>query len=200
MSNKLKRYAALLLGTVLISFGVSLFLKANLGLDPFTLFNLALSKKAGVSFTVIYWIINISIITVVLFIDKSRIYIATLLNLVIVAPLIETFSAMWDMLFVTSDVLILNLGLLSLGGIILSLGVGMYIAASLGLAPYDLVSIMTSERTHIRYRWIRIATDAFCVIVGALLKEKFGVGTVLAAFFLGPLIEFFRLKTEKYLK
>lgn len=199
MSNKTKRYIALFLGTLLISLGVSLFLKADLGVDPFTLFNLSLSKQIGVSFTVVYWIINVAIVLIVLFIDKGKIYIATLLNLLMVAPFIEIFSRMWDVFFKTSDVFIIELILLSLGCVILSLGAGMYIAAQLGLAPYDLIAIIISERTNIRYRWIRMSTDAICVIVGVFLKEPFGVGTVLSAFFLGPLIEFFRLSSEKYL-
>lgn len=199
MSNKTKRYIALFLGTLLISLGVSLFLKADLGVDPFTLFNLSLSKQIGVSFTVVYWIINVAIVLIVLFIDKGKIYIATLLNLLMVAPFIEIFSRMWDVFFKTSDVFIIELILLSLGCVILSLGAGMYIAAQLGLAPYDIIAIIISERTNIRYRWIRMSTDAICVIVGVFLKEPFGVGTVLSAFFLGPLIEFFRLSSEKYL-
>lgn len=199
MSSKTKRYIALFLGTLLISLGVSLFLKADLGVDPFTLFNLSLSKQIGVSFTVVYWIINVAIVLIVLFIDKGKIYIATLLNLLMVAPFIEIFSRMWDVFFKTSDVFIIELILLSLGCVILSLGAGMYIAAQLGLAPYDLIAIIISERTNIRYRWIRMGTDAICVIVGVFLKEPFGVGTVLSAFFLGPLIEFFRLSSEQYL-
>lgn len=199
MSNKIKRYLALFIGTVLVSLGVSLFLKADLGVDPFTLFNMALSEKVGTSFTVIYWVINIIILLSVVFIDRSKIYIATLLNLLIVAPLIQLFSGFWDILFRTSDIFLVNVALLCGGCIILSLGAGMYIASQTGLAPYDLIAVIISEKSQIRYKWIRIGTDTFCVIAGAILKEPFGVGTVLSAFFLGPLIEFFRIKTTKYL-
>jgi uncharacterized membrane protein YczE len=38
---------------------------------------------------------------------------------------------------------------------------------------------------------VRIATDFICVLTGGLLGATVGIGTVLTAFCMGPIIQFF---------
>lgn len=43
-----------------------------------------------------------------------------------------------------------------------------------------------------RFKYIRIACDLVCVLIGWLLGATVGIGTIITAFFMGPLISFFR--------
>lgn len=195
-----KRYFAMIFGTVLIGFGIAVFIKSGQGADPFTLLNLGISSILGVSFTAVQWTLNIIILAIVFFIDKSKIYIATLVNMFGVAPMVQFFGAIINKIQPQSFGLIQDLGLVVIGCIILSIGAGMYIASNLGLAPYDLVGIIGSEKLGVQYKWVRIGTDTICVIIGFFLGEVLGIGTLVAAFCMGPLISFFRKTTEKYLQ
>lgn len=196
--NTIKRYTALFTGTALISLGIAIFLKADLGVDPFTLFALGLSSTLGISFMFTQWLINGVILLGVFFIDAKKIYIATIINMITIAPMIELFLNLINRFFADGSGLVQNILIVALGCIVLAGGAGMYIAANLGFAPYDLVGIITAERKKIHYRWARIGTDTLCVIAGYYMGESLGIGTVIAAFCLGPLIELFKTSTEKY--
>lgn len=196
-ANTVKRYAALLAGTTLISLGVAIFLKSGLGADPFSLFCLGLGSTLGISFMAVQWLVNIIILSCVYFIDVKKIYIATIINMIAIAPLITVFAGMLGKL-PDSLGLVQKLVIVSIGCVVLSAGAGMYIASNLGFAPYDLVAIIAAEKKQIHYRWARVGTDTLCVLLGSIMGEAFGVGTVIAAFCMGPLIEFFKVSTEKY--
>ncbi|MCC8080889.1 MAG: hypothetical protein LIO80_02555 [Lachnospiraceae bacterium] len=59
-----------------------------------------------------------------------------------------------------------------------------------------------------QFRWVRILTDAVCVVLGGLLYflaggnlselgAQIGAGTVVTALFMGPLIDFFNRRVSQ---
>ena len=46
------------------------------------------------------------------------------------------------------------------------------------------------EKIKVKYRWCRVATDLICTLVAFLLGGPIGIGTVVTAFFMGPVISF----------
>ena len=50
------------------------------------------------------------------------------------------------------------------------------------------------------FRVVRIATDFICVLTGGLLGATVGIGTVLTAFCMGPVIQFFNEKISMPLR
>ena len=48
-----------------------------------------------------------------------------------------------------------------------------------------------ADKKMAQFRLCRILTDLICVIVGFLLKASVGIGTVVTALFMGPLIQWF---------
>ena len=75
--------------------------------------------------------------------------------------------------------------------------------ADLGVSTYDAVAIVMAEKWKMgKFKYVRIATDLVCVLLGTCLillgggdlrevTASVGVGTILTAFFMGPLIDFF---------
>jgi uncharacterized membrane protein YczE len=82
----------------------------------------------------------------------------------------------------------------SLGLLIVFFGSAIYIETNMGLSPYDAVAIIISEKINRQnwFRWIRIGTDALCVIGGVLTQSDVGVGTLISVLIGGPLIALFR--------
>ena len=89
------------------------------------------------------------------------------------------------------------------GIIIICIGSSLYITADLGVSTYDAVALVMANKWKIgRFKFIRICTDVCCVVLGAVMfiagggrirgiPAIAGIGTVITAFFMGPLIEFF---------
>ncbi|HHV12388.1 MAG TPA: hypothetical protein GXX75_19115 [Clostridiales bacterium] len=73
----------------------------------------------------------------------------------------------------------------------------LYYTADLGVSTYDALSLIITKRRQWKFRYVRIISDLICVAVGALLHAVVGVGTVITAFFMGPLIEFFNVNFSK---
>ena len=77
------------------------------------------------------------------------------------------------------------------GLVILSFGSSLYFVSNMGVSTYDSVALILSEKTKGPFAPIRIGCDLFCSVTGWLLGAVLGIGTVMSAFCMGPLISFF---------
>ena len=80
---------------------------------------------------------------------------------------------------------------LVLGCVILAFGMTIVIRSEAGTGPNDLVAVVISEKSGIRFGITRVATDALFVLIGFLLGGKVGIGTVICAFLVGFVADFF---------
>ena len=79
-----------------------------------------------------------------------------------------------------------------IGVIITSLGISMYQLPKQGVAPYDSISlIMTEKWPKIPYFWCRVSNDAISALVCWLAGGIVGLGTLVSAFGFGPFVQFF---------
>ena len=81
--------------------------------------------------------------------------------------------------------------------------------ADLGVSTYDAVAIVMSGKWKVaKFKYCRIMTDLVCVVVGcglfllgggefSQIPTIAGVGTIITAFFMGPLIEYFNVKVAR---
>ena len=95
------------------------------------------------------------------------------------------------------------------GFVFLCFGSSLYMTADMGVSTYDAIALILANTWKIgKFKYIRICTDVVCVVVGiamfligggaaSLIPTFVGVGTILTAFFMGPLIEFFNVKVAR---
>ena len=86
---------------------------------------------------------------------------------------------------------------------------GIFITADLGVSTYDAIALIISYTWEKgEFRIIRIISDFICVFIGFLLfvlkgasfseiVATIGIGTIITAFFTGPLIEYFNSTFSK---
>ena len=134
--------------------------------------------------------------------DRHKIGLATLINLFLLGYIAEFSQGCCRAAFPELG-LIGRLLLLAVAIVIMCLASAFYFTADLGVSTYDAVSLIWSEKqSRIPFKFCRIICDSACVIAGALLCAAgtvkvagvVGIGTVVTAFFMGPLIEFFNRK------
>ena len=92
---------------------------------------------------------------------------------------------------------------LIIGILIICVASSFYMTADIGVSTYDAVALIISNTWHIgKFKYNRIATDFVCVIIGTILYVMsgepirsvtaiVGIGTIITAFFMGPLVDFF---------
>lgn len=74
----------------------------------------------------------------------------------------------------------------------------LYFTADLGVSAYDAWSLIVAYRYKIAaFRVCRIVSDCICVLVGFLAHVTIGVGTVITALLMGPIIQWFNIHVSE---
>ena len=197
-----KRILMCVLGVVICGLSVGMFKHAAFGVDPFQALMSGLDAVIPIRFGTLYVIVNLLLLSFSLVTDRRKIGLATFINLFLLGYIVEFSQGVCERLLPAPGIAV-RAALFLPALVILSLASALYITADLGVSTYDAVALVWSERQkRIPFQFCRILTDSVCVIAGAVLcllsgmsfVQIFGVvgiGTVITAFFMGPMIAFF---------
>lgn len=207
MKELLLRVIILMIGLTIAHLGVTLFILADLGSDPFNVLVQGIfrtiSNIVNVSFIThgrVHIVICFLIILALLVVDKSYIKIGTVLCMIFGGPIIDIFTVVLAPIFAISDSFIFKLIMLALGCMILAYGMTIVIKSEAGTGPNDLVSVVISDKTKKKFSVIRIIVDVSFVAVGFALGGSLGIGTIICAFCVGPVAGHFLPINEKLIR
>lgn len=202
---KKRRILMSLLGVIICAISVGFFKHAALGVDPFQSLMAGLDALIPIEFGTLYVIVNAILLIFTLIFDRKNIGIATFINLFLLGYITQftmELLAVW-----MPDPTLLARWLCLLGAIVvICFGSALYMTANLGVSAYDAVAIILAYKWKLgKFQYCRIGADLVCVIAGCVIfliaggafrdiPTIAGVGTVITAFFMGPLIEFFNVK------
>ena len=178
-----RRVLQLLIGLVLYGFGCGLTIVAGLGVDPWTVFAEGLALRTGIG---VGWITNIvGLLVLLLWIPlRQKPGVGTLLNVLLVGTAIQATVTV----FPPVHGLLLQALVLVAGVLVVALASGLYIGARFGPGPRD--GLMTGMNT--RFGWpiwaSRLSVELTVLAIGWLLGGTVGVGTVVFALGIGPLV------------
>ena len=205
---KSRRIFMSLFGVIICAISVGIFKIAALGVDPFQSLMSGLDKLIPISFGTLYVIVNLILLTFSLVVDRHNIGIATFINLFLLGYITEfTYSFLQSIIVEPS--MVIRLLCLLVGIVIICFGSAFYMTADLGVSTYDAVAIVLAYKWKIaKFKFCRIGTDLICVIAGTIIfligggalheiPTIVGIGTIITAFFMGPLIEFFNDKVAR---
>lgn len=189
----LKRIVILCVGLTIAHLGVTLFLLANLGADPFNvliqgLFRM-LEQLTGWSLLThgrVHMAISFLIIIILLVVDKSYVKIGTLICMFCGGPIIDFFNWILAPLFEGGVSIPIRVIVNILGCVILAYGMTIVIKSEAGTGPNDLVAVIISDKLHKKFGVIRVIVDLFFAIIGFVMGGTIGVGTLICAFVVGP--------------
>lgn len=194
LSETIKKLLLFLLGMSIIQFGVALFLRMNIGSDPFTVFTQGLANtlnNLGMNVTTgtANRIILVVLFSIILLLNKNHIKIGTIICVIGVGPIIDLGVRVVSVLPVESYSYLLKMFLIALGCFIIAIGFSILSATKVGVAPNDIIPFIIKERINCEYRWIRICMDAFLLIGGFMLGGTVCVWTIIAMATTGPFIQ-----------
>lgn len=199
--NFRKRVMLSLFGVLLMGFGISLFAYSNMGVDPYTCFNMSISGLIKMQFGLWQMIMNGVILVFAVFLFRKLVGIGTIFNMILVGFTCDFFTSLYKVILPQTHVWYTDLIFMCLGVVLLSLSASLFFTAGLGYGPYDCLAFLLDDHTPIKFKWCRVITDIICVAIGFSLGGAVGIGTVVTAFFMGPLVQFFNTEvSEKLLK
>lgn len=203
-----RRILMSLSGVIVCAVSVGIFKIAALGVDPFQSLMAGLDKLIPIDFGTLYVIVNLLLLVFSLAADKSKIGLATFINLFLLGYITDFTYQLLQSVIVNPS-MIVRLICLLVGIVIICFGSALYMTANLGVSTYDAVAIVLSEKWKVaKFQYCRIGTDLVCVVLGVVLfllagggwanvLTIAGLGTIITAFFMGPLIEYFNVKIAR---
>jgi uncharacterized membrane protein YczE len=177
-----ERLIRLYVGLALFGVSLALMVRANLGLGPWDVFHQGIADRTGLSIGII---VNLTaVVVLLLWIPlRQRPGLGTLSNVVLVGLFTDATLA----LLATPDNLALRVAMLVAGILSNAVATALYVGAGLGPGPRDGLMTGLAARGH-SIRLVRTSIEVAVLAIGWLLGGSVGVGTVLYALTIGPLV------------
>lgn len=189
--NFVKRLILVILAVILMGFCLSFLVLADLGTDPCTLMNLAISKKLGMSLGNWQALFNCFLFIFVILFGVDQIGFGTLANMFLVGYSLDFFTWLWvktgiALYFDSAMVRYITFPFALLFFVFVA---AVYMDVELGTSPYDAMPFIISKKlTKIPFRVIRMGYDFLVIFIGWLFGGKVQIATILMALLLGPVI------------
>jgi len=200
----LLRIVILFIGLTIAHLGVTLFLLADLGADPFNVLIQGLYRTAqnltGWLFLThgrVHMAVCFLIILALLIADRSYIKIGTILCMICGGPIIDFFTLRLGGLIHSGNPFAVRILVLSAGCVILAFGMTIVMKSDSGVGPNDLVAIVISDKLKRKFSITRIVVDVCFVAAGFLMDGAVGIGTIICAALVGPVAGVFLPHSEK---
>jgi uncharacterized membrane protein YczE len=195
MRNGAVRGAALLTG--LSGYGVSmaLMVRSGLGLDPWDVFHQGLTVHTGMTIGVASAVVGAAVLLAWIPL-RNRLGAGTVANVVVIAVTVDATLAV-----LPAPTSLPVRTAMMVGAVVLNAAsTVLYVGAGLGPGPRDGLMTGLVVRTGRSVRLIRTSIEASVLFAGWLLGGTVGIGTLVYAFGIGPLVQLFlRLTPDKIL-
>lgn len=183
------RLTQLNLGLLTLGLGIALMLEAGIGLGPWTVFHQGLSLVTGLSFGRVMQGVGLLVLLLSVVLTRTRPGLGTALNMLLVGPWVDLFRS--QAFFPQAPNLPLGVAEFVLGLTLQGLGTGLYITARFGAGPRDGLVLGLSRLLRASVRATRTGLELLVLVSGWLMGGSVGLGTVLFAVGIGPLMQLF---------
>lgn len=202
---------AVLLGNVITGVGVAILRFSMMGNDPYTASTLAISGGLGIGLGNYQLLLNLVLLIIQLLFGRKYLGFGTVINMCFLGYIVQFVSFLLSSVFGSLEgrLMILKFLIMLVSLVVISFGLAMYQTADLGVAPYDYLALGMTEHLPTPFFVNRVITDGACVllIVAAVVTglidwsgSNLGIGTIICAFGLGPVINLFMPWNKKWIK
>ena len=165
---------------------MAMMVRAGLGLDPWDVFHQGLAMHTGMTIGVASAVVGVAVLLAWIPL-RNRPGIGTIANVVVIAVTVDAGLSVLS----TPASMPVRVAMM-VGAVVLNaIATVLYVGAGLGPGPRDGLMTGLVVRTGLSVRLVRTGIEATVLAVGWLLGGTVGVGTVLYAFGIGPLVQFF---------
>ncbi len=187
-----RRVVQLYVGLVLFGVSMAMVVRSELGNIPWDVLHQGVADSTGLSFGVVA--ILTGVVVLLLWIPlRERPGLGTISNVLVIGLVVDVaLRVLPDQLADDGPDRWVPRVLLFVAGVLINaLATAMYIGSRFGAGPRDGLMTGLNRRTGWSIRSVRTAIEVGVVVIGWALGGTFGVGTVLFALVIGPLIQIF---------
>jgi len=165
---------------------IALMIAGDVGAAPWDVFHTGVQRHVPLSLGVVMIVASVAVLGAWIPLRQMP-GLGTVLN----AILVGVFADVGLAILPTPDAMVARVGFM-LGGVVLcAFATGLYVGAQFGPGPRDGLMTGLARRTGWSIRVVRTGIEVGVLLVGVALGGAIGVGTVVFAFGVGPITQFF---------
>ncbi|WP_456272206.1 YczE/YyaS/YitT family protein [Bacillus sp. AK031] len=186
-------------GLIILTLGVALVIKANLGASSWDALAVGESTTFGITVGTCVFINGIILIFINAFLLKKRPEVLAAVSIFIIGALID-FWLLIGLKNFAPDGIGVQSATLAVGILALGVGVAVYLQAKFPASPMDTIMIAISTRFGLSLRASRLISEGLALALAVAFGGAVGVGTVIVTLTLGFIVQYFFPKFEKLLE
>lgn len=179
-----RRLVALYAGLWLYGFSMAVMVRAGLGLDPWDVFHQGVAEHVPLSFGMVTALTGVAVLLAWIPL-RQRPGLGTVSNVVVIA--VAVYVGLW--LLPAWQSLPVRVGAMIAAVVLNAVATVFYIGAGMGPGPRDGLMTGLVRRTGLSVRAVRTTIEVTVLATGWLLGGSVGIGTLVYAFGIGPLIQ-----------
>ena len=190
--NIYKRIFMMIIGNVILGMGAGMLRAADFGVDPYQCFVLGIDNLLKLGYGTTFVVVNAVFLVLMLVFARRMLNLGTLVNMFFLGYIID-FSHSICMNITPLPSVLVRVVYFIVSILLITFSSAVIYTADMGVSTYDWIALKTAEAQKIvSFKWCRVGTDLVCVIIGLVFSIIPGIGTIVTAFLLGPLVSFFR--------
>jgi len=184
MAVGFRRWVFLLSGLVCFGVGITLMVRGELGLSPWEVLSQGISNSTGIAIGTVSILLGLPIMLAWIPLGE-RPGIGTLINIVLIGIVTNITLGMIGPL----GSMAVKIAFMLAGVVIIGIGSGLYLSSNMGAGPRDGLMMGLARKTTWPVRRVRTIIEVSVLVVGVLLGGTVGIGTVVFAFGIGPVVQ-----------
>ena len=175
-------------GLLISSFGTALFYQAGMGSGAMATFSDGLHKLLNMS----YGTANMT---------AKMINIGTVLCVFLIGSFVDIGTFLFALLPIASAPAWFRFMCMLLSCVMMGGGLGLYVAVDRGFGALEGLVKYVCKKGNLRFDKVKIIQDFLLISIGIVLRAEWGIGTVISAILIGPImrvsIEYFQSMLHK---
>ncbi|MFD1434947.1 YitT family protein [Kroppenstedtia eburnea] len=194
------RWSAFMAGLSVMSLGIAVMIRAEMGLAPWDVFHMGLASVTPLTVGMWLQLAGAAVVTLAAVLARKWPGWGAIINMMLMGWFVDGWLWVgWLWLETPSSAWGQSLMLVT-GLVLIGLGNGLYIAPRLGAGPRDALVLVLAEKTSIPLSRVRLLLEVGVLVAGWLLGGPVGAGTLLFSVLIGPMMQLSMQFWDKMMK
>lgn len=154
----------------------------------------------GVSYGTTYIVANVAFLILLFICDKKMINVGTVMCVFLIGVFVDLGNLIFGLFPIASSNIIIRFLCMLAGCIMMGIGLALYVAVDRGYGALEGLVKYVCAKTKISFDKVKIGQDLLLLTIGIILKASWGVGTLISAITIGPIMRISMVRFQKMLK